>query len=758
MGFLGITEQIKKLNVFKKYTELKKTVDVLKAKSDVSNILNGSFRPKQQVLAGYDYLKTQQYPKLVDMFYTISEESDVLLTIHRSLKTEAFRNGIEVFKASSLDSDDDKSNNISVDSETVSKEVVIEKMNSVNDNDQSLEEVFSELEYDLNIANNAYMLMLPVYSFNSNGEIIGKELKETIRVDPRFFGPVLNNTMTPGKDDDNNDLLCCPEHRSSTYTNRNTCPICGKQMLKVYFETMGSDKIYYFKDEVVWVKRYKPGKGLGISPLVSLWKKNAILVEQDEYVLELYKGKKPPKSLLLFNTSNTDSLQKEWNSMIQRVQEYPHISPIMGVDSQGTKGDFVKFFDFMRSLDEMQFTEFRNELRRSIGSVYGVLPLWQGDLSQGGGLNNEGMQITVTNRTIEHNQGDYNKKFLPKWMKMHGFDGWIARLKPSEEEDEMARLQREQQSLNNAEIASRLGLKVVFDKDKGQAIIQSGDVVKVQVPSFGDNDSNYSDSQTPSSENEQNDTVKSIKDESSFLVKKKTSFQGLDERLKEELTKFVKIYKRKPSQNDLFKAIKKIEQGLATSLLLDTSKFFKSVYYDVMDEIGQEFNTNLLLEESDLNVINSLSNQEVLSKAYQGLSKDITDSLNDLILKSYESPEGLNVDVLSKQMRETLNISKVRADRIARTETSKLYSAARHNSYKKLDPLGEFKYKHIGPDDNRTSVISKEIKSLTSKGVTWEEYVDIVSMVANKYNPKWVVNRQAPIPFPNTRHTFVRAV
>ena len=104
-------------------------------------------------------------------------------------------------------------------------------------------------------------------------------------------------------------------------------------------------------------------------------------------------------------------------------------------------------------------------------------------------------------------------------------------------------------------------------------------------------------------------------------------------------------------------------------------------------------------------------------------------------------------------MKEELDKSDNELRTIARTETSKISIAARKVSYDKTGVV--YKYKWIGPDDNRTTDISKNIKKRTENGVNWDELVAIITEEAKKKNPKWEVNPMAPIPFPNTRHTFI---
>ncbi|WP_400153894.1 hypothetical protein [Candidatus Methanomassiliicoccus intestinalis] len=50
-----------------------------------------------------------------------------------------------------------------------------------------------------------------------------------------------------------------------------------------------------------------------------------------------------------------------------------------------------------------------------MGSWYGVMPLWQGDVTTSGGLNNEKQQLTISNRSFLEGQRIFNEDILP-WI------------------------------------------------------------------------------------------------------------------------------------------------------------------------------------------------------------------------------------------------------------------------------------------------------------------------------------------------------
>ena len=82
------------------------------------------------------------------------------------------------------------------------------------------------------------------------------------------------------------------------------------------------------------------------------------------------------------------------------------------------------------------------------------------DSSTSGGLNNEGMQILVTNRAVEMGQNVYNHYVFPWIIKQFGITDYELVLPPSEEEDEIARLRKREIEVNIAASIKNLGFEV----------------------------------------------------------------------------------------------------------------------------------------------------------------------------------------------------------------------------------------------------------------------------------------------------------
>ncbi len=739
------------LKIFSERTSVRK--QLLNVSKQLKIAMDGIVRPFGGSLFGNQSgVVYPPYPYGRDTFYELSYNSDVLTTVHNSLRRELFRNGFEVAESTDVDDIDEQEEYAVVASK---REEIIKFLKNVNENNQSIIDVLMEIEDDFSIRDDGFMLFIFEYAFDNKGKVISKEsiLKQIIRADPRYMGLIMNKYDRPGYNDQDEELFSCVVHRGELLVNNDVCPQCGKKCFRAhYFTDHGSTKIYYFKNEVVHRSKYRPSKRFGQSPVLTVWQKTRSLMFMDKYIMEMYDGQRPPKAGLFFKTSNDAALKKMWESAKQRADENPHLPIVMGVPDTSNGKGFVEFIDFMRSLNELQYTEMRNEFARKIGSVYGVMPLFQGDMSQGGGLNNEGMEVTVTNRASEYGQAIYNQHYFPPIMKAIGAVGWQITLNPSEEQDEKAKLEREQLTLNNGKLAMELGLEAEYSEETGEVAIKEGKLELKEVePGFAPPETSLPQGPTGSGSPE---TFNKMLE----LSKARPPFSKMSETLKKEIDFFIKKFKKKPEEAEMNKIIAKINLQLENELRESSKGLFKKIYMGEADKTAKQFGVNAIFDVVDQNALVVLSNQDVLSKAYSGVANNLTKKLNDIIGEAFRTPKGLNTQQIIDKIKDAASVSDFRAETIARVETSKVASAARLNTYRKESNFDTFKFRHTGPADHRTTDTSKRIKERTKNGVSWGEYVDIVTQESAKDFPDWTVNKDSPVSHYNSRHLPLRAV
>ena len=657
--------------------------------------------------------------------YQLSVYSDILQNVFNTLKNEMFRNGFN-YKASGI----------------IQNKLQLEKIeriiNKANFNNQTLIEIFKEFENDLNVIDNGFLLARKNYFLNANNKIIGGEVVELLRLDPLSVEKLMDSTNRLGYNSDGRPVYFDPQARGELVEDEYNKE--GIKNFRACFKVRSgkskySDKSgyqYYDTSEVLHVSKYRPSKAYGFSPLYSLYNKVMTLINMDYYIKQYYSGNKVPKGILTVNTSNASGFWNFWDTFIEKVRKNPHaVHPLIHPSGEGK--DPIKWIDFMRNLQEMQYTDVRNEIRTQIGAVYNVAPIFQNDVSTGGGLNNEGLQITVTNRGVEMGQDIYNNKVLPWIITQLGGSDYTWMLNSSEEEDEVAERDLRLKEIEIARKTAELGIDVTMNEN-GEFSYSAGKVeLQTEDQSFA-----------PFFE-----TAKSCK-----IEKKDNPEKQMESALMNELEKLLSKFdtKTRPTKAELDKKIKETVKDFDKAVKTKSSRKLKAIYQKAAEDLGKDIGQDFVMSTEDKNVIEALKKQPKTQKAFANMSNNLSDKLREVVQDAY-SRKDFSIEKVMEELRETVNETESSLTRIARTESSKVAIAARKTQYDKTGV--EYKYFHIGPNDNRTAEVSKAVVNKTKNGVTWKEYVDIMRKESKKLNPKWTINPDFPITHPNTRHTFI---
>lgn len=429
---------------------------------------------------GASEIRIPYYPLVPGTLYSFAYFSDILKTVILALNREIFRPGIEIkerFTKKCEDCGTEFDNPIEEckecestnlrDPDREQKRVLELFMKRMNDNNQSLKAVSREYNNDLEVIDDAYLLATKDYYFNGKGEILDKltEVKEFVKVSPTMIYIIADNTGRLGRDSSGKEVYFCLEHRSVSVQDKTICQ-CGKHLKLACYRGQGLDGtyIYYSQDEIYHISKYTPSLVYGFSNIYAIWQKVSTLMAQDTFMNKYYTKARPPTGILAVKTRNMASLEKAWAFMLDMFKKNPHQTPPLAIETE-SNGDPVKLINFMNTLQEMQFTETRNELRTTIGSLYGVQPIFQGDQSTSGGLNNEGLQITVTNRAMELGQEIYNDGAYPWIAKQLNVTDYMYEINPPEEKDEMAELQLDGKKMENAQRMQGMGFDVIYNED-----------------------------------------------------------------------------------------------------------------------------------------------------------------------------------------------------------------------------------------------------------------------------------------------------
>ena len=404
--------------------------------------------------------------------YSVANENLILRTVLTTLQQEIFRRGYyweKKFHKKCVACDKEYQHDVDTCDECGSLELkdpdpndlvypkwLIDQRNSM---DQNFMDVLRELEYDLNIVDDAFLILVKEYYIDpETNEIAFYRIKEMIRGDPIFMRIVSDKRGVRG-----GRYKVCPIHRDvvrSFIDDDKACDTCGHELLDVHHvNTGGSGKTqYYVEGEVIHVSKYQPGKLYGRSPVSTLWRQAMTLTAMDNYMYTAYSKRRTPKGLISVTTDNLESMKSFFKTMDEKLERDPHYIPKIGIESNTGRGG-VNWVKFMDTLEEMQYITVRDEIRQRIASFYGVSNVFMMDTGKSGGLNNEGMQILVTNRAVEFGHKVYTEHLFPRLMEQMDVKDWSLTLYPNEEEDEVTRLRRDEMEVNIAQRMAQLGFK-----------------------------------------------------------------------------------------------------------------------------------------------------------------------------------------------------------------------------------------------------------------------------------------------------------
>ena len=404
----------------------------------------------------------------IPALYAVSNESLILRTVLAKLRQEMFRRGYyweKKFARKCTVCEEEFQSEVEVCSECngpVRKpdndELTYAKwlLQQENSMEQSFIHVINEIEADLNIVDDAFLVLVKEYFIDPESkEVAFFRVKEIMRGDPIFMRIVADKRGVRG-----GRYRICLLHRSDvkTHAEEESCDICGAELQEVHYVNMaGSGKTQYFVEgEVIHISKYKPSKLYGRSPVNTMWRQAMTLTAMDNYIYTAYQKRRMPKGIVSVTTDNLESMKSFWKTVDEKMERDPHYIPKVGIESATGRGG-VQWVKFMDTLEEMQYIAVRDEVRNRIAAFFGVSSIFMVDNGKSGGLNNDGMQILVTNRAVEFGQKVYTEVLFPRILKQMDISDWKLTLYPNEEEDEVTRLRRDEQELNIAQRMAQLG-------------------------------------------------------------------------------------------------------------------------------------------------------------------------------------------------------------------------------------------------------------------------------------------------------------
>jgi hypothetical protein len=337
---------------------------------------------------------------------------------------------------------------------------------SVNKEGQSLRELAKYAEVDQWVAGVSTLVIQYEYAIAQDsalyedGAVIDKEPTELVYADP--------NTVVPVVDDDNRiggHWWTCPIHREDVADEPGRCDRCNAERREVFFveEQRGSDDRYFFRDEVVtWASPMPRLNGLdGLAPAAEVVVRQVILDMMTRYGAAFYdqNSDRLPNQLMILHTTNAD----QWEDQISRVRDEddPYDSPILANEYSPDDSSTPELQIVDAMPDELlgQSEALKQDYKEDIRQAIGISNVHDSDLSDAGGLNNEGLQLEVTDRSIASQQHDYVEGWLDTLAKRLDLDDWYIAFLPSTGPDAAEQKER----VRAGALAAQAGLDARWD-------------------------------------------------------------------------------------------------------------------------------------------------------------------------------------------------------------------------------------------------------------------------------------------------------
>jgi len=326
----------------------------------------------------------------------------------------------------------------------------IEYADAILDNNnrmtQNFIEVLREVEMDLNIVDDAYIILTKEYFVDPKSQQPAFfRIKEVSRADPIFMRILSDKRGIRGGTQYTS--LLDRSFRTSDATDK--CPVSGMPVVPVHYINLagvGNGQVYT-EGEVIHISKWSPSKLYGRSPVATMWRQVNTLIAMDNYVYSAYQKRRMPRGVMVIKSSNMETVERTARNIQEHLERDPNYVPTIGVETESGRGG-LEYVRMMDTLEELQYIPIKDDIRQRISAYYGVSNVFMNDVS-GGGLNNEGMQIVVSNRAISYSQSIYNRVIFPMIMDAFDISEWTLTLTPHEEEDEIMQLRRDEMAIRN---------------------------------------------------------------------------------------------------------------------------------------------------------------------------------------------------------------------------------------------------------------------------------------------------------------------
>ena len=243
-----------------------------------------------------------------------------------------------------------------------------------------------------------------------------------------------------------------------------------------YYYDYEDGKIPFARDEMIHFNKYSANARLyGQSPIIGLSKKIETALAIESFQNKIYRLERPPKGFLDVPGHDEESLNRLGEYIAEETRRNPNFIPILSSRDASTT---AKFVPVMPNMDELMMLPYMDRINNDINASYGVMPLVVGQMQGVGGLNSEGEQITIFDRTIRETQQCLEMGFIKPLLKLMEIDTWKIRFNDINERDETKYLNNMNLKAQILTQMQNVGVEMDLDADGNLVLPQAPEVVR----------------------------------------------------------------------------------------------------------------------------------------------------------------------------------------------------------------------------------------------------------------------------------------
>jgi len=572
------------------------------------------------------------------------------------------------------------------------------------------------------------------------GEVIAREFDELVRGDAKRIVPVVDEHGRIG-----GFWWTCPVHREAAVaTESGVCETCGAELREVYYaelERAGARRrqndvqSFYFEEEVVmWAHHIPRLHGLdGVSPVHLVWVQQAILHWMNTYAVEYFDphSDRTPNKFLMVHTTNPDAFEKQLDEAEEDQKQDPYTSSIFyneySPESNSTPD--VEVVDTMGDEFLGQSHDLRKKFESQIRNTFGITDAQDSEMEDAGGLNNEGLQLEVTDRSVASAQQKLADGPLDRLLSILGYDDWLARYVPPQE----TKLDDLEQSLDIARKAEEVGVGARIEDGEvkvndGEAELQ--DQGAWEEPSVGGVAPGQQGPPSPETPGEPRQSAEGSP--TGAVAETAVTDGGVDQHLRDMEGAFKHIVWPDPGAESL-------------------------------DELGQKASSSYWNSASDVPKYVRSTIEDAINSGVVWAGVDIDASTLDIsrfFRSTLDDASGWSLATLADDFAERFDTSIDKALEVVRSEAAAILNKAREIGLKRSGRADEQLYMWQGPQDGHTTQCCTEIKAASNpehggEPMPLDELKSLVREKSREHFPdmdtrEWVAHIQE-------RHTYVRA-